>query len=153
VKRGLDTNVLVYTHMPSLKDHERVRTYLSSQLNQSDTILVVTPSILHEFVHVVTDGKRFEPPVAMSEALAIARLYLRRTNVECLAMTEESLFYALELLERYNLGRKRIADTLLVATLHQNNVSELITCNPRDFEVFEDLKVIDPMRSEPGAGL
>jgi hypothetical protein len=83
----------------------------------------------------------------MSEALAIARLYLGRTNVECLAMTEESLFYAFELLELHPLGRKRIADTLLVATLLQNNVDELITCNPNDFEVFEDLMVMDPRQS------
>ena len=34
-----------------------------------------------------------------------------------------------ELMEQYRLGRKRVADSLLVATLLQHGVDELITCN------------------------
>lgn len=78
--RGLDTNVLVFAHPPSLADHERVRGFLLDQLRRSGTTLAVTPSILHEIVHTVTDGRRFDPPVRTSEALAIARLYLGRAN-------------------------------------------------------------------------
>jgi hypothetical protein len=39
--------------------------------------------VLHEFVHVITDGRRFDRPVAMTEALTLARGYLGRSNVEC----------------------------------------------------------------------
>jgi predicted nucleic acid-binding protein len=55
VRRGLDTNVLVYTHIPAMPDHETVRQFLHAQLYDPDITLVVTAQILHEFVHVVTD--------------------------------------------------------------------------------------------------
>ena len=80
----------------------------------------------------------------MGEALATARLYLRRSNIECLAADEDAVVSAFGLLERYRLGRKRIADALLVATLLRHDVRELITCNPSDFAMFEELRVFDP---------
>jgi predicted nucleic acid-binding protein len=80
----------------------------------------------------------------MSEAIAVARMYLGRTNTECLTADELVVLEAFDLLERHNLDRKRIADTLLAATLLHHGISELITCNVGDFEGFEGLKVIDP---------
>ena len=148
MKLGVDTNVLVYTHLPSQPTHERVRRYLIDRLAAPRVTLAVTPLILHEFVHIITDPRRFAPPVTMSEALATARLYLGRSNVDCLATDEEVMADALDLLERFQLGRKRIADTLLVATLLRHDVRELITCNPRDFAVFEELRVIDPLQED-----
>lgn len=144
MKRGIDTNVLVYTHMPSLEQHERVRAFVLAQLADRSVTLVVTPSIIHELVHVITDSRRFEPPVRMSEALAVARGYLGRTNVECVSIDEESVGLALALIDRHRLGRNRIADTLLVATLLRHGVNELVTCNGADFETFEELALLDP---------
>jgi predicted nucleic acid-binding protein len=144
VKQALDTSLLVYAHMPGLRDHERVRRYLHERLGDTRDVLVVTAMVLHEFVHVVTDARRFDPPVAMSEALAVARAYLDRTNVECLAVGEDEMRLAIDLLNRLRLGRKRIADTLFVATLLHHGVPEVATCNPTDFEGFEGLRVTDP---------
>jgi predicted nucleic acid-binding protein len=144
VKRGLDTNVLVYAHVAALPEHGVVREFLAGQLVRRDVTLFVTPSVLHEFVHVVTDPRRFEPPVGMGEALALARLYLGRANVECVATDAEALGEALNLVDRHRLGRKRLADTLLAATLLRHGVRQLVTCNRSDFEVFSGLQIIDP---------
>ena len=144
MKRGLDTNVLVYAHMAALPEHGVVREFLAGQLARRDVTLFVTPSVLHEFVHVVTDARRFEPPVGMGEALALARLYLGRANVECVATDAEALAEAFNLVDRHRLGRKRLADTLLAATLLRHGVRHVVTCNRSDFEVFPGLQVIDP---------
>ena len=144
MKFGLDTNVLVYAHIPTPKEHVPVRAYLLEKLNDSDVTLFITPAILHEFVHVVTDARRFEPPLEVSEAIAVARLYLGRTNVSCVSTDEKSVVHCFELLERHRLGRKRLADTLFAATLMRYGVTRLITCNPRDFTILENLEVIDP---------
>jgi predicted nucleic acid-binding protein len=144
MRRGVDTNVLIYSHIAEMPHHGTVRRYLLNQLSQDGATLVVTPGILHEFVHVVTDGRRFDPPVAMKDALALARGYLTGTNVECLSMDERSLARAFVLLERYQLGRKRIADTLFAACLLNQGVRELITCNVDDFRIFEELILLDP---------
>lgn len=144
MKCGLDTSLLVYAHMPGLPGHERVHQYLHARLGDPGDVLVVTAMVLHELVHVITDARRFEPPVTMSEALAVARGYLDRTNVECLAIGEEEMRLAMDLLSRLRLGRKRIADTMHAATLLLHGVTEIATCNPADFQGFEGLRVIDP---------
>lgn len=144
MRLGIDTNALIYAHMPALKEHERVRQFLIAELRKPDVKLVITPMVLHEFVHVITDARRFDPPVSMSEAIAVARLYVGRANVECAAVTEEVLIDTFQLLEQYHLGRRRIADTLLVATLLRHGVHRLVTCNPGDFGPFAGLELIDP---------
>ena len=144
MKRGLDSNVLIYAHLPGMEAHDAVRSYLLRQLQDLEVQLIITPAILHEFVHIVTDARRFDPPVAMSEALALARLYLGRANILCLATDEQAASLAFDLMERNNLGRKRLADTLFAATLLASGVRELITCNPGDYSVFPELRLFDP---------
>jgi uncharacterized protein len=149
-RRGIDSNVVIYAHVPSLTFHAQVRAFLLDHLRRADLRLVLTPLTLHEFVHVVTDPKRFAPPVTMSEAIAIARGYLGRSNVECVGVDEKAMLRALDLLEQHQLGGSRIADALLAATLLEHDVTELVTCNGADFAVFEGLIVIDPCAK--GAG-
>lgn len=54
----------------------------------------------------------------------------------------------LELLQRHRLGRKRILDTALAATLEKAGVQSLATFNAADFRVFDFLEVVDPL-SDP----
>ncbi len=149
MKLGVDTNVLVYAHVAALPEHVAVKAFLARQLARRDVTLVVTPAVLHEFVHVVTDPRRFEPPVAMAEALALARLYLGRANVDCLATDADALVDALALVERHGLGRRRLADTLFAATLLRHGVRQLATCNPGDFATFSGLQLVDPRVPAP----
>jgi toxin-antitoxin system PIN domain toxin len=145
MKRGVDTNVLVYAHMPACEQHARAREFVERILGDADATLVITPAVLHELVHVVTDPRRFDPPVSMPEATAIARIYLGRTNVECVATDAHAAAHALDLIDRHRLGRRRLADSLFAATLLRHGVTELITCNAADFAAFEGLETIDPL--------
>ena len=45
-------------------------------------------------------------------------------------------------LSRYQLGRKRLLDTLLAASFHQAGVKRLITNNERDFRGFGCFKIV-----------
>lgn len=130
-----------------MPDHASVRGYLLEHLAAGCT-LIVTPLVMHELVHVLADPRRFEPPIAMAEALAIARSYLDRDNVDWLAVNEDVVRVTFELMDRHALGRRRIADTILAATLMVHGVTDLATCNTRDFQVFDALTVVDP-RARP----
>ena len=145
MRRAVDTNVLVYAHIASLPEHPAAKRHIEEFLAQPDSSLVVVPLVLHEFVHVVTDGRRFEEPVSIAEAIAVARLYLNRSNVQCVEIGAESVGRALALIEAYQLGRKRIADALLAATLLEHGVVELITNNEAHFRVFEEITCVNPL--------
>lgn len=146
MRHGIDTNVLIYAHLPVFAESERVRGFLQRSLADDRCRLALTALVLHEFVHVVSDARRFDPPVTMAEALRIAAGYLDRTNVDCLAVDERSVRLAFERLDARGLGRRRIADALLASTLIRHGVESIVTCNPADFAVFDDLEVIDPRR-------
>lgn len=148
MKIGVDTNVLCYAHMPVFAEHERVRLFLQNLLKTPRVTLAVTPMVLHELVHVITDARRFDPPVPMSEALALARMYLDRANVLCIPCDEDSLKLALTLMDTHHLGRRRVADSLLASSLIHHGITRLVTCNPGDFRVFPDLEILDPLRKE-----
>lgn len=144
MKIGIDTNVLIHAHLPGLERHEEARAFVQRRLEEPDVILVVTPLVLHELVHVITDTRRFDPPVSMSEAVEVSRGYLDRSNVECIASDEPSLLLAFDLLTRHALGLKRVADTLLAATLIHHDVGRLATYNPSDFAVFAEIRAFEP---------
>lgn len=143
---GLDANVLVYANAPDVPQHPAVRTYLGRLFRDHSIVAVVTPAVLAEVVHVLTDARRFAVPASMPDAIALAERYLDGANVECLADTAEALSLAFELMSRHRLGRKRIADTILTATLSLNGVTSLVTANTRDFAPFRDrLTIINPL--------
>jgi predicted nucleic acid-binding protein len=50
----------------------------------------------------------------------------------------------MELMSVHGLGRKRILDTVLAATLETAHVRRLATLNARDFALFDFIEVVDP---------
>lgn len=104
IRRGVDTNILVYAHVAALPQHARVLAFLLEQLREEEVTLVVTPAVLHEFVHIVTDSRRFEEPATMDQALNIARGYLRHSNVLCVGPDANTVRSAFDFSERKGTG-------------------------------------------------
>ncbi len=145
MKIAVDSNILIYAHVARFPEHDRARSWLLEQLELPDITLVTTPLLLNELVHVITDPRRFEPPVPVREALEISRNWIGRSNVECLSIDEEATAIAFDLIDRHSLGRSRLADTLLVGTMLVHDVTVLATRNTRDFAQFREIRLIDPI--------
>ena len=140
---GLDCNILVQL---ALADHPaNAATLTAVQAETQRGHPLVFPSlVLTEFLHVVTDAKRFAPPLTMSEALDWIEELLTNASFQQLEPTPESLRQTLRWMRQFNLGRKRILDTHLAAVLHTAGVRRLLTSNPADFTVFGVLETITP---------
>lgn len=140
---GLDCNILVQL---ALADHPaNAATLAAVQAETQRGHPLVFPSlVLTEFLHVVTDAKRFAPPLTMSEALDWIEELLANASFQQLEPTPESLRQTLRWMRQFNLGRKRILDTHLAAVLHTAGVPRLLTSNPADFTVFGVLETITP---------
>lgn len=76
-----------------------------------------------------------------------------RKAERCLSLDSRASRLALHLLERHSLGRKGIGDALLAATLLRHGVNSIMTCNPCNFAVFNDLEVIDPRNANEPRGV
>ena len=140
---GLDCNILVQL---AIADHPANAKTLAAV--QAETArgkkLVFPPLVATEFLHVVTDERRFAPPLTMSEAIAWLEDFLANPSVGLVQATNASLDQTLSWMRQHALGRKRILDTHLAAVLHTSGVPRLLTSNPADFAIFTALETVTP---------
>ncbi len=140
---GLDCNILVQL---AVQDHLRnpaTVAAVKAEVEQGN-ILVVPPLVINEFLHVVTDPTRFSPPLSMTEALDWIEEFLANSAVKVPDSNAVSSLQTLQWIRKFNLGRKRILDTYLVAVLHSVGANRLLTSNPADFAVFGIFEIVSP---------
>ena len=80
----------------------------------------------------------------MREAIRLLGLVWEARDVVRVQPGANVALRTLELLERHRLGRKRILDTALAATLESAQIRRLATFNGDDFAVFPFLEVVAP---------
>jgi predicted nucleic acid-binding protein len=74
VTHGLDTSFLVAAEVSCHSDHTAART-LASSFRQNGDHFALAPQAVAEFVHIVTDARRFTAPLTMPQALERARIW------------------------------------------------------------------------------
>lgn len=72
---GLDTTFLVQLEIQEAEAHDTALEVLRGRILGRDRTAALTPQVLSEFVHVVTDARRFERPLSMVQALAMANFW------------------------------------------------------------------------------
>ncbi|MDY7092880.1 MAG: TA system VapC family ribonuclease toxin [Acidobacteriota bacterium] len=140
---ALDTDVLIHWFMTGAPQHRAVRAFLDQELDRG-VPLALGPQVLYEFLHVATDPRRFQNPLPMDEALDLVRHLWQAPETHQLP-TAAPPDRVTTLMHRHFLGRKRILDTALAATLEAARIHRLATFNRRDFEVFGFLEVVEPV--------
>jgi len=68
----VDVNVLVYAHRADTPNHEAMRVWLESVLNDSQAY-GMSDLVLSSFLRIVTHPAIFSPPSAMADALAFCK--------------------------------------------------------------------------------
>jgi predicted nucleic acid-binding protein len=132
---GIDTSFLVAVEVSSHAEHARARAQFQKLLNAGDAFALV-PQILAEFIHVVTDPRRFSAPLELEPAVQRAAIWWNATEVVHIFPTAESTLLFLNWLAEHRLGRKRLLDTLLASTMLAGEVTSILTLNRDDFEIF-----------------
>lgn len=124
--------------------HAEACRLLQTEIRENRRELGIVPQVLHEFLHVSTDPRRFENPLPMRDALRWSRSLWGGAEVVRILPAPGVLDRTLELLGRLRLGRKRILDTALAATLELAGVRRFATFNPGDFRPFDFLEIVAP---------
>jgi predicted nucleic acid-binding protein len=134
---GLDTTVLVAYELREVAGHEGIRATVRRLSREGADSFALAPQVIHEFLHVTTDPRRFERPLSFREALSRAKFWWSSSDVTNCYPDSRSESLVLQWMDDFHLGRKRILDTALAATYHSFGVRRLATANPADFSVFE----------------
>src|SRR5208283_4873798 len=112
---GADTTFLVQLELVELPAHKAAHALLQREILQPQVPLALAPQVLAEFIHVVTDPRRFQKPFTADAALDKARFWWDAAEVEHVFPTDASTRLFLDWMQRHQLGRKRILDTQLGA--------------------------------------
>lgn len=145
---GIDTPFLVAHTVLEHPDHQRVLEWKWKLLSE-DSRLALCPVVCDEFLHVVTDPRRFEQPLDMEKALGIVQGWMRARETVNLFPDERSWRLQLDWIRQHRLGRRRILDTGVAAVYSRHGVRKLLTGNVRDFAVLEAFEILDITRA-PG---
>ena len=140
---GLDTGFLVAAEVTGHPDHLAARQKLQ-QYRAAEDRFGLTAQVLAEFIHVVTDPKRFSQPLTMDEALTRAELWWNSPEVDQLSPDGPTITIFLGWMRLHFLGRKRILDTMLAATFRAAQISSILTTNARDFAVLGGFVCVTP---------
>jgi len=132
---GLDTTTLLACELGDVPGHPAIRTGFQKALLSGESFAVAT-QVLDEFVHVVTDARRFPNPLTMEQALGVVRTWARAREVELVFPSVESFQQQCLWMEKHGLGRKRILDTALAAIYQVHGINRLATRNEKDFALF-----------------
>ena len=139
---GLDTTFLVHLEVQEAEAHAAAMEVLRRDILGRDREAALAPQVLAEFVHVVTDPRRFERPLSMAQALAKANFWWNAGEVERVFPDELVVRRFLAWMQEHGLGRKRLLDTLLAATYYESGITRVVTSHARDYRVFG---VFDPL--------
>lgn len=140
---GLDTGFLVAAEIKEHVDHSDARACLARLFGEGGR-LAIAPQILAEFIHIVTDSRRFTHPLDMAHARQIAEQWWTANEVAQVFPDDAATQLFLDWMKRFSLGRKRLLDTLLAATYRRVGISSLLTTNPADFSVFGVFVCVTP---------
>src|SRR5260370_31551533 len=122
--------------------HQAAVQLLDAEVRVRGASLAIAPQVVHEFLHVATDPRRFENPLSRRDGLRWARSLWSADEVVRIVPAPGVLDRTIELLAQLRLGRKRILDTALAATLELAGVRRLATFNPADFRSFTFLQLV-----------
>jgi predicted nucleic acid-binding protein len=140
---GLDTGFLVAAEVVEHTEHVAARATLARLLAAGDSV-AIAPQVLAEFIHIVTDPRRFTQPLDITAAHRVAEQWWTAQGVLHVFPDNAATQLFLGWLQQFLLGRKRLLDTLLAATYQQAGILSLLTTNPADFAVFGMFRCITP---------
>lgn len=143
MKIGFDTTFLVQLSVQEHEMHLPARREMDKRL-QSGDVFALAPQVISEFVHIITDPRRFAEPLSMPDALEQAKLWWNASEVERVSPTEESMIQFWQWMNQFSLGRKRILDTMLAATYYSHQVEVLLSSNARDYSLFGCFEIVVP---------
>lgn len=140
---GLDTCFLVDLYWQDSPRNKNAHALFSRLINDESIQIAIYFNCFNEFLHVITDSKRFSNAFTIQEAIDVIDFWCDLDRVKVLYPNDTSLKRTLAWMNMYKLGRNRVNDTQLASCYLSNNITSIITANPNDFEIFQTFELQD----------
>lgn len=139
----LDTNILVHAASAKSPLHGKAGD-LRDRAATGEIEACIAAQVLVEFYAIVTDPRRFRPPLLPAQARRDVSHYLS-SSLLLILPKETTVSRMLELVGPRPVRGGKIFDFFLAATMLDNGVATIYTGNVRDFEGLEGIEAINPL--------
>ena len=145
--RLIDTNIIVYAHNADSPFQNTAMSIISDAITGKFEGCLSTQNLI-EFYSIITHSKRVQKPLAAEQATTIVQYYIANPKTKILIPSLNSYAMAFALAQEHKVNGAEVFDTLLVATMLENNIRTIYTGNIRHFDRFPDVKAINPFFRE-----
>ncbi|MDD7417517.1 MAG: type II toxin-antitoxin system VapC family toxin [Treponemataceae bacterium] len=139
----LDSCFLIDLYWTDSPRHEGALEYFETKIKPSKEKILVFYNVFNEFIHVITDSKRFENALAVKQAIEIVNNWCDIENIVVVYPNDDSFVRSKLWMNMYALGRKRIIDTEMASCYLLSGGTQLVTANPNDFEIFDSFELLN----------
>jgi len=140
---GIDTCFLIDLYWQDSPRNKNARALYSKIADNETTQIAVYFNCFNEFLHVITDSKRFRNPFSIKEAVNVIEAWCDIDRVKVLYPDDTVFKRTITWMNMYNIGQNRINDTQMASCYLSNNITSIITANPKDFEIFQSFELKD----------
>lgn len=138
LNRLIDTNILVYAYDTSEGEKHKASRDLLRQIWDEGGGVVCLQNLMEFFV-VIT--KKVENPITVADAKNIIEDFLISDNWRIIDRDMDTFLNAISLLSKYKI---HFWDAVIAASMSENDLTEIVTENKKDFEKIPNLKVTIP---------
>ncbi len=140
----IDTNVLIYAIDEKSKFHiDSVEIF--EQAKKDKFIPCIAYQSILECYAIITDVKRVRNPLNPVQALALlTNNYLDNPLFLKIHQRSETAKRTLSIAVKHRLSKQQIFDALLIQTMLDNGIKQIVTYNIKDFIRFKKIKAIQP---------
>ena len=135
----IDTNVLIYLINENSSFHTSALKIFNNLINTSQ--LWISRQIIREYFAVTSKTGFVEYPLSSSEIIYDIKIF--ETIFDITDENFNTTTHLLELIEKYDISGVKIHDTNIVASMIQYGISHLFTYNITDFNIFDEIALID----------
>ena len=140
-----DSNILIYAKMASMGEHEDARAWLTTNLNDPGSTLLICETTILSFLRITTNKKVFDPPLSFSEAASFTSDLLGSENVRFHRSLPEHFVEVAKFMQKRELGGNLVMDVHLA--LIAIGTGATIVIRDGDFKKIPFLKTFNPLAS------
>lgn len=140
----LDSNILLYGHIPRFSQHEKVARWLEGALSDKAEVLGITWQVATAFIRISTNRRIFERPFDLAFAKQCLDNLFGHPLVSQVGPTSDHWEVYSRILTEQNLAGDIVMDAHIAAVAVEHNAS--VASVDKDFRRFSNyVKIIDPL--------
>lgn len=140
----LDSNILLYGHIPRFAQHTRVAGWIEGTLSSGTDVLGITWQVATSFLRISTNRRTFERPFDLDFAKQCLDNLFAHPQVSQVLPTRDHWEIYSRILVEQNLTGDIVMDAHIAAMAVEHDAA--VATVDKDFRRFSDyIKIIDPL--------